>query len=98
MGGFWRNPPRSGLMVAINHLPVHQAEVSWTEREVEFRLPIVGFVSKMVSSRLGLRNVFPIQVKGLRFSRDIYFARNKRRVAISAQTIFWDFVTGDQME
>lgn len=53
----------------------------------------VGFVSKVVFYRLGLRDVVPIQVKGLSFSRDIFIARNKRRVATSAQSIFWEFVT-----
>jgi DNA-binding transcriptional LysR family regulator len=56
----------------------------------------VGFVSKMVVDRMCAEKVAPVRVRGLDICREINIARNIRRPATTAQTVFWSFLSSPE--
>jgi len=58
----------------------------------------VGFVSRMVITRLSLERVAQIAVHGLSVCRDIYIGRQTRHPASAAQNAFWGFVQKVQQD
>jgi DNA-binding transcriptional LysR family regulator len=52
----------------------------------------VGFVSQMIVSKICHNRVATIQVRGLEMCQEIYFGRQVRLPATSAQAAFWEFV------
>lgn len=53
----------------------------------------VGFVSRIVVTRLASGRVAPIQVCGLQMQQDVYIGRNNYLPGTTAQNAFWDFAT-----
>lgn len=53
----------------------------------------VGFVSKIVITRLVSDRVATVSVRGLEMHQDIFIGRNTTLPGTTAQTAFWDFVT-----
>ncbi len=53
----------------------------------------VGFVSRIVVTRLVNGRVACIQVRGLEMLQDVYIGRNTSLPGTKAQNAFWDFVT-----
>jgi DNA-binding transcriptional LysR family regulator len=52
----------------------------------------VGFLTRMVETRLVPSRVARIRVRGLTMQQDIFLARHTRRAASAVQTAFWEFV------
>ncbi|MEZ4646638.1 MAG: LysR substrate-binding domain-containing protein [Chloroflexota bacterium] len=52
----------------------------------------LGFVSEIVFERLVKNSVVPVRVRGLDLKRKIFIGRNRRRLATTVQTVFWDFI------
>jgi DNA-binding transcriptional LysR family regulator len=55
----------------------------------------VGFVSKIVVTKLVRTGVAIVKVLGLTLEREIYIGRHARRPATIAQAAFWDFVRSE---
>ncbi|MDX1615298.1 MAG: LysR family transcriptional regulator [Candidatus Promineifilaceae bacterium] len=53
----------------------------------------VGFVSRIVVTRLVADRVAPVRVRGLEMHQDVYIGRNTSLPGTTAQNAFWDFVT-----
>lgn len=53
----------------------------------------VGFVSRVVVSRLVQNRVAKVNVRGLKLHQDIFLGRTKVRSGTRAQMAFWDFLT-----
>jgi DNA-binding transcriptional LysR family regulator len=56
----------------------------------------VAFVSKTVVERLVPDGVAVVDVEDMELAQDIYIGRQPRRPATTAQTAFWEFVTGPE--
>jgi DNA-binding transcriptional LysR family regulator len=57
----------------------------------------VGFVSRIVVTKLIQQGVATVAVRGVNLERDIFIARPVGRPATVAQTAFWEFVTGQPL-
>ena len=55
----------------------------------------VGFVSKIIVTKLVAGRVAPVRIKGLEIERDIHMGMHTRRPATIAQRVFWDFINSD---
>jgi DNA-binding transcriptional LysR family regulator len=53
----------------------------------------VGFVSKIVVTRLVSQRVAVVAVRGLQMQQDVYIGRNTSLPGTTAQNAFWEFVT-----
>lgn len=53
----------------------------------------VGFVSRIVVTRLANGRVAPIEVCGLQMHQDVYIGRNNNLPGTTAQNAFWEFAT-----
>ena len=53
----------------------------------------VGFVSRLVYTRIVQDKVATVRIRGMNIERDIYIGRNIRVLATAAQTAFWDFIS-----
>ncbi|NUM46050.1 MAG: LysR family transcriptional regulator [Anaerolineales bacterium] len=56
----------------------------------------VGFVSKLVYTRLVENRVATVKIRGMELERDIFIGRNTRIPASAAQTAFWGFIATHQ--
>ncbi len=57
----------------------------------------VGFVSRIVVTKLIQQGVAAVNVRGLNLERDIFIARHAERPATVAQAAFWEFVTSEPL-
>lgn len=55
----------------------------------------VGFVSKIIVTKLVEGRVAPVRIRGMEITRDIYMGLHTRRPATIAQRVFWDFISSD---
>jgi hypothetical protein len=53
----------------------------------------VGFVSRIVVTRLASGRVATVRVAGLEMKQDVYIGRNNNLPGTTAQNAFWSFVT-----
>ena len=56
----------------------------------------VGFVSRMVYTRLVKDKVVPIQIEGMEIAREIMIGRHTRRPCTASQNAFWEFVNCEE--
>ncbi len=54
----------------------------------------VGFISKIVVTKLGKGRVAPVNIRGVQINREIYIGRNTNQPATVAQNTFWEFIQG----
>jgi len=56
----------------------------------------VGFVSQSVVAGIGRTGLAVIDIEGVEIQRDIYIARQEKRLISKAQDVFWDFITSNK--